>query len=118
MSCSSLCRFESRSMKFQVWSAALAVAFGMVQPVASIASGARLAEAVETRDRATVRALLKQHVDVNAPQADGMTALHWAAYLEDFETAKLLAKTGANVKGTNGYGVTPLSLACLNGNAA
>src|SRR5438552_2420404 len=118
MSCLSLCPFEPRSMKFQVWSAALAVAFGMVQPVTSIASGARLADAVEKGDRASVRALLKQHADVNAAQPDGMTALHWAAYLDDLETAKLLAKAGANVKATNDYGVTPLSLACLNGNAA
>jgi ankyrin repeat protein len=53
---------------------------------------------------------------VNAPQADGMTALHWAAYLDDLETAKLLVS--ANAKATNRYGVTPLSLACQNGNTA
>ena len=31
-----------------------------------------------------------KRADVNAPQADGMTALHWAAYHDDLETAKLL----------------------------
>jgi len=86
--------------------------------VTSIAGDARLADAAEKQDRATVRTLLKQHADVNAPQPDGMTALHWAAYLDDLETAKLLAKAGADVKATNAYGVTPLSLACINGNAA
>jgi ankyrin repeat protein len=35
---------------------------------------------------------------VNAPQVDGMTALHWAAYQDDTETGKLLLDAGANVK--------------------
>ena len=69
-------------------------------------------------DRAKVRALLKQRVDVNAPQVDGMTALHWAAYQDDLEIAELLVRAGANVKAANRYGVTPLSLACTNGNGA
>ena len=55
---------------------------------------------------------------MNAAQADGMTALHWAAYHDDLETAKLLVAAGADVKAANRYGVTPLSLACTNGNAA
>jgi len=76
----------------------------------------RLADAAEKSDRATLRSLLKQHADVNAPQAGGMTALHWAAYRDDLETAKLLASANANA--TNRYGVTPLSLACQNGSTA
>src|SRR5215472_5915035 len=79
-------------------------------------SESRLAEAAEKSDRTAVRALVEQHADVNAPQVDGMTALHWAAYLDDLETAKLLVKAGADVKATNHYDVTPLSLACQNGN--
>src|SRR5882762_9208246 len=75
-----------------------------------------LADAAEKSNRAAIRTLLKQHVDVNAPQADSMTALHWAAYLDDLETAKLLMKSGANIAATNRYGVAPLSLACANGN--
>ncbi len=75
-----------------------------------------LADAAEKSDRAGIRALLKQRVDVNAPQVDGMTALHWAAHLDDVETAKLLIKARADVNATNRYGVTPLSLACVNGN--
>jgi len=79
---------------------------------------APLADAAERMDRSTIRALLKQRVDVNAPQVDGMTALHWAAYQDDAEIAQLLVGAGANVKAANRYGVTPLSLACTNGNAA
>jgi len=80
------------------------------------AAESRLADAAEKSDRAGVRTLLKQRVDVNAPQVDGMTALHWAAYQDDLETARLLLKAGASAKAENRYGVTPLSLACVNGN--
>jgi uncharacterized protein len=84
------------------------------------ATGARapLADAAERHDRATIRALVKQRVDVNTPQIDGMTALHWAAYQDDQEIAELLVRAGANVNAANRYGVTPLSLACTNGNGA
>ena len=82
------------------------------------AADALLADAAEKMDRAKVRALLKQHVDVNTPQVDGMSALHWAAYQDDLEIAELLVRAGANVKAANRYGVTPLSLACTNGDAA
>ena len=47
-----------------------------------------------------------------------MTALHWAAYLDDLVMAKLLLNAKADVNAANHYGVTPLSLACTNGNEA
>ena len=68
---------------------------------------APLADAAEKADRAGVRALLERRVDVNQAQVDGMTALHWAAYRDDLETAKLLVDAGADVKAANRYGVTP-----------
>jgi ankyrin repeat protein len=80
------------------------------------ASSAPLADAVEKMDRAAVRTLLERRADVNAPQADGMTALHWAAYHDDLSTVELLVRAGANVSAANRYGVTPMSLACTNGN--
>src|SRR5258705_4325736 len=94
-------------------------AISLTMSLASVLTAATkspLTDAVEKQDRASIRTLLKQHADLNAPQADGMTALHWAAYLDDFETAKLLVSANANANGTNHYGVTPLSLACQNGN--
>jgi ankyrin repeat protein len=78
----------------------------------------KLADAAEKMDRARVRALLQQRVDVNTPQVDGMTALHWAAYQDDLEMVELLVRAGSNVNASNRYGVTPLSLACTNGNGA
>ncbi len=77
---------------------------------------APLADAAEKKDRAKAAALLKQAADVNASQADGMTALHWAAYHEDVSFVRQLLKAGAHAKAANRYGVTPLSVACTNGN--
>src|SRR3954470_8082928 len=86
---------------------------------AAHASPARalLADAAEKMDRAQVRALIRQHVNINASQPDGMTPLHWATYHDDLDIAQMLIRVGANVKAANRYGVTPLSLACTNGNA-
>ena len=58
-----------------------------------VGRGAPLADAAEKTDRARVRTLLAQRADVNAAQADGMTALHWAIYHGDREMAgQLLAR--------------------------
>ena len=45
-----------------------------------------LIEAVKKVDKVAVRALLQRPIDVNLPEADGMTALHWAARLDDLQT--------------------------------
>lgn len=82
------------------------------------AERAPLADAAERRDQSSVRKLLGTGVDVNASQVDGTTALHWAAYYEDVETAALLVRAGAKADAVNRYGVPPLAEACKNGNAA
>src|SRR5688572_23199519 len=82
----------------------------------SSAGQAPLADAADKKDKAGIQSLLEKRVDLNVPQVDGMTALHWAAQHDDLETAKLLVAGGANVKAENRYGVTPLTLACMNGN--
>ncbi|MGB2715712.1 MAG: ankyrin repeat domain-containing protein [Vicinamibacterales bacterium] len=83
----------------------------------AFASNSALADAAERMDRARIHMLLKQRVDVNGPQVDGMRALHWAAYHDDLEIVELLVRAGADVNAASRYGVTPLSLACTNGNA-
>jgi ankyrin repeat protein len=61
--------------------------------------------------------LLKQHAVVNAAQADGTTALQWAAHWNDSEMVGLLLKAGADARVANQYGATPLSEAAALGNA-
>src|SRR6188472_3253716 len=77
-----------------------------------------VADAVMRGDSIAVRRLLTQKADVNAPQADGATALHWAAYQGDYATVDLLLNSGASVKVANSFGATPLSLAAENGDPA
>ena len=86
--------------------------------VMSAADDLRLIEAVKSGNRVSVRALLKQKIDVNAAQGDGATALHWAAYRDDLESADLLIRAGANVNQVNDLRVTPLMLAATNGSSA
>ena len=81
------------------------------------ADDARVADAAQHRDVAAVRALIQQKVDVNAPQADGATALHWAAHWNEVETVDLLLRAGAGRDALNDLGVSPLFLACTNGSA-
>jgi ankyrin repeat protein len=103
------------STKMRLAAGLLAVLLGggssPAQPAAPVA------DAAEKQDRAKVAALLRQGADVNAAQADGMNALHWAAYHDDPSLVTLLLKSGAGARAANRYGVTPLSLACANGNA-
>lgn len=78
-----------------------------------------IADAAERQDVTALRALLKQqHALVNTPQADGTTALQWAAHWDDAETVKLLLAAGADAKAANRYGATPLSEAASLGNAS
>ena len=82
------------------------------------AGKSEIADAAQKGDRAAVQKLIQQKVDVNAPQVDGATALHWAVYRQDVELADMLIRAGANVKAVNRTNVTPLEMAALYGNAA
>src|SRR5439155_26840655 len=88
--------------------------------VSSQAAARRVAliDAVKNGDVSTVRSLIAQKVDVNAAEADGTTALHWAAHLGDGTIAEMLIKAGANVKAVTRNGATPYSLALNKGNAS
>jgi ankyrin repeat protein len=77
-----------------------------------------LVDAAERRDERALRELLKERVDVNSSQADGATAIAWAAHWDDLEIAGLLIAAGADVNAADDHGVTPLALACVNGSVS
>ncbi len=77
-----------------------------------------IADAAMRGDRQDVQALIKQGADVNAPQGDGVTALHWAARHGDVELATMLVAAHANAKAETRFGAyTPLHLAAERGSA-
>ena len=79
---------------------------------------AEIADAASKGNKAEVERLLKRGADVNAQQADGATALQWAAYRGDARLAELLLKAGAKPGLANRDGATPLWLAAARGDAA
>lgn len=96
-----------------------ALALVAAGPVDLRTSPSPVADAARAGERETVRSLLKDGVDVNAAQGDGMTALHWAALSNDGETAEMLLYAGANVQAATRLGAyTPLILASRSGHRA
>jgi ankyrin repeat protein len=78
-----------------------------------------LIEAVQHGDHATLLSLLdRKDVDINADRGDGSTALSWASYGDDETAVDVLIRAGADVNAASEfYNVTPLALACSNGNS-
>src|SRR5678816_737712 len=87
-------------------------------PIGLAAANADVADAAMRKDRAAVQALLQKGGNVNAAQADGARAIHWAVYNGDLEMTKMLIAAGADVKAANRNGSTALWLASTNGDAA
>ena len=101
----------------RILSAGFATLLAMAGTRVWAAGETRLADAAMKRDTATVRKLIDQHVDVNAPGADGTPALHWLVRVNDLDTARRLIRAGADVSKPNRYGVAPMSVASANGSA-
>ena len=80
-------------------------------------AAAPLVDAVKSGDRAAAMTLIAQRVDVNAPEVDGTTALHWAVHRGDLDLAQRLIRAGAKVNVKNEYGSTPMSEAAVLGRA-
>ena len=78
------------------------------------AAGSALADAAKAQAWARVAALIAEGAEVDAPQADGATALHWAAYWDETPALDGLIRAGANLNAQNDYGATPLWAACAN----
>jgi len=103
-----------RSGRQRLMAGALAL---LLSAAALEAATSPVADAAMKGDTAAVRRLVGQKADVNAPQADGATAITWAVYRDDVEMADLLIRAGASVTVANRHGATPLALACINGAA-
>jgi ankyrin repeat protein len=95
----------------------LAAALLALGGLTATAADLRLINAAKNGDKAAVTSLLQQKIDVNAPEPDGTTALHWAVRSDDAALVDQLLKAGANVKTKNRYGISPLYLASVNGSA-
>src|SRR5262245_3649127 len=78
-------------------------------------ASASLVEAVKSGDRIAAVALIGQRADVNTPEADGTTALHWAVHQGDLDLTQRLIRAGAKVNVQNNYGSTPMSEAAVLG---
>jgi ankyrin repeat protein len=92
--------------------------FAFSTAIAAAGDRPPLIKAARDGDTNAVRAQLQKKVDANAADADGSTALHWASYRDDLESADLLIRSGAKVNAATDLGVTPLWSASQNGSAA
>ena len=96
------------------------LAFLLVQATAGALGAAdlRLVDAAARQDWQQVRNLLDEGADVNAPRADGVTALLWAAHWNDIGTVEFLLYAGADPNAADDHGVTPLMRASENASVA
>jgi ankyrin repeat protein len=94
------------------------VALALILASANFAvAESEVADAAMQRKTEEVRRLVQDGADVNLGQADGATALHWAAYHGNADLAELLLEAGADVSAANRNGSTPMWLAANQGHA-
>ena len=105
-----------RSETARLVSSLLVLALGYAG-VAGAAPAPPLVDAARDGDRAAIRSLLAEGAQVDAGEADGTRALHWASYRDDLEAVDLLLDAGADVNAANDLGATPLWTAGQNGSA-
>ncbi len=96
-----------------------ALALALIFSAPGIAAAqSEVADAAMERNDAVVQHLIQEGFDVNGEQADGATALHWAAYYGNADLVASLLDAGADPAAANRNGSTPLWLAASRGDAA
>jgi ankyrin repeat protein len=75
-----------------------------------------LADLIQSGERVKALELIRDGANVNEPQGDGTTPLHWAVYKVDDELVRELLGHGAAPSVMNKYGSTPLAEATKLGN--
>lgn len=94
------------------------VAFASLFAVTNLAvAQTEIADAAMNRDNALVASLIADGANVNGAQADGATAIHWAAYHGDSSLTSQLLEAGADVSAANRNGSTAMWLAASQGDA-
>src|SRR5579863_6820552 len=84
----------------------------------AFAGSPSLLDTVESGDHiAAMRLLTAKGADVNAADADGSTAIMYAAANDDLELVRALIKAGANVKLANQLGTSAITEAAIIGSA-
>ena len=100
------------------WRSTTATLFGILAVAAAQTASATIATAARDADVDAVKKMIASGADVNAPEADGTSALLWAAYQQSPELVSTLLKAGANPNTPNRFGMTPLLQASRYGDAA
>lgn len=91
---------------------------GRYGPAASTGHDAVLLDAARRGDAEVVASRLGAGVDVDGPDGDGMTALHWAAERGHVDVVRRLLEAGAGISSATRIGAyTPLHLAARRGSA-
>jgi ankyrin repeat protein len=85
----------------------------LAHPVA----GSEIADFASRNNLDEVSALIASGVDVNEPQVDGATALHWAVRWDNIVMARELLEAGADPNVINRAGAAPMLLASVSGSA-
>lgn len=81
----------------------------MVATIATAQTYDTLVDLIRDGDREAALELIRIGADVNEPQGDGTTPLHWAVYRVDTELVEVLLSREANPNVTNNYGSSPLA---------
>jgi ankyrin repeat protein len=97
---------------------AVLFAFTALRIAAEITSGSALLDAAASGEHAAALHLASaKSANVNAPGADGSTAIMYAAANGDLELVRVLIKAGANVKLANQFGTSAITEAAIIGSA-
>jgi ankyrin repeat protein len=96
----------------------LAPLFATAQPLDTGADrGRELLEAVKAAESERALVLLDGVRDVDQPEPDGMTPLHYSVLNNDLAVTQALLRAGADVNARTRYEVSPIYLAAQNGSA-
>jgi ankyrin repeat protein len=110
---------KERQMRKLFGPLSMAALFWAATALTLAAPEAPIADAAMKNDAAEVSALLQRGADVNAPEGDGMTALHWAAKNGNLDVAERVIRAGATLEARTRVGDhTPLHVASAAGRAA